>query len=983
LTNTPITPEPGESPEEPLGSSRPWIVAVGASAGGLEALQRFFGAIKGPTRAAFIVIQHLAPDHRSMMAELLARHTTMPVQEAVSGDSLQADRVYLMPSGVLMSIEQARLVFVPRPVQGLSLPIDVFLHSLALSKADRSIGIILSGSGSDGSAGAVSLRTAGGFVMAQTPESAKFDSMPRSVIAAGMVDAVLPPEELAQQVLLLTDGQSGRAASGEMVGESAGSAAAKPALQQLFEILIEQSGIDFSHYKLPTVMRRIERRMAVLGCASVNDYAAKVAASQEECELLRRELLIPVTGFFRDEAAFAALSDVLRSILRARTDQQPLRLWSAGCATGEEAYSLAILAMEACLAEQRWSGVKVFATDVDQRFLAVGSAGSYPVGVMSAVSPEQRAQFFVQAEDRLTVKPELRQMVLFARHNLLEDAPFTKMDLVVCRNTLIYFQPDAQKRVMRRLQYALNAQGVLFLGASESLGALQGDFQVIDSAQKLYRLTRPVLTSVAVRDGFGRSTLSLRSMAGRREPGPAPLASTVDAGQRALVQAYVPLSLLVTPQRQLLHAWGPTDRFLRLPQGQPNLDVIRLLPQRLGTVASHALHCALRDPGTHTEPPVLVEIDSRKVQVRVVARALDEEQAGSRCVLLSLEEQGPAADADLPLLDAEQSRRVADLERELGETRLTLQTSIEELEATNEELQAANEELMSSNEELQSTNEELQSVNEELYTVNAEYNAKLELVGALNADLDGMSRSTGIATVFVDPGLSLLRFTPEAMPLFRLRPDDIGRSITDFNIRLDYPALTQDLQRALDGEDAVEREVPGPDQVPYLARIVGYGPRGRAGRRAVLSLIDVSRLRDAERLQQLIDSLPEHVALLDHHGTIRQVNRAWTDFSRSQGGSETTTGIGANYLAVLARAGTTEANSLREGIQQVLSGTSEGVRQTYACHAPDRQRWFVLHVSPLADVGSAPERGAVVTHLEVTPWMQEPPSHSESEQLHE
>jgi two-component system CheB/CheR fusion protein len=948
-------------------TERPWIIAIGASAGGLEALQRFFGAVKSPTNAAFVVIQHLSPDHRSMMPELLARHTVLPVQEALAGEGLAPDRVYLMPPGVLMTIEHEHLVFAPRPQHGVSLPIDAFLHSLAASLAERSIGVILSGSGSDGSSGAAALRVAGGYVMAQTPESARFDSMPRSVIAAAMVDAVLPPEDLARQVALLSSGQAGRMPTGELIGATS----TKPALQRLFETLIEQSGIDFSQYKLPTVMRRIERRMAVLDCASVSDYADQVAESQDECELLRRELLIPVTGFFRDPAAFAALGEVIQSHLRNQPAHQPLRIWCAGCATGEEAYSLAILALEACHAQQRWPGVKVFATDVDARFLAIGGAGSYPAGAADPIAPERLAQFFNRQDERLLVKPELRQMVLFARHNLLEDAPFTKMDLVVCRNTLIYFQADAQERVMRRLQYALTAGGTLFLGGSESLGALQPDFQVLDGANKIYRLTRPVLTALAVRDGFGRSTLSLRGRGAARSLPVAQLPSSVEAGQRELVQAYVPLSLLVTGQRQLLHAWGPTERYLRLPQGQPNLDVLRLLPQRLGAVAGHALHCALRDRGEHPQPPIVLEIDGATVQVRVVARAMAAEGSEAACVLLSFEE-APVTDParQAPVFDESQLDRISALERELAETRLTLQTSIEELEATNEELQAANEELMSSNEELQSTNEELQSVNEELYTVNAEYNAKLDLVSALNADLDGMSQATGIATLFVDATLALVRFTPEAMLLFRLRTDDVGRAISDFNSRLDYPSLADDLRSTLSGVPVVEREVPGPGQTRYLARVIGYGSVAAGTRRAVLSLIDISRLHDAERLQRLIDSLPEHVALLDRNGTIRQVNRPWTDFAERNGGDASRTGVGSNYLGALAHSDAPGAGELLLGVQQVLAGTRQTLCQTYPCHAPDEERWFVLHVSRLAGETDDRERGAVVTHLEVTPWMQ-------------
>lgn len=968
-----LTPPPGPEPDAgDAVAPLPWVVAIGASAGGLEALQRFFGGLRLPTQAAFIVIQHLAPDHRSMMTELLSRHTILPVREARAGDALEADHVYLMPPGVLMTLQDEHLEFSPRPEHGVSLPIDQFFRSLARSRPERSIGVVLSGSGSDGAAGAAELRASGGYVLVQRPDTARFDSMPRSAVAATSVDAVLPPEDLAQRALALAGGMAARLVSGELVSAPA----VKPALQTLFETLRGQSGIDFSLYKLPTVMRRIERRMAVSGCASVSDYAALVVESSDEQELLRRELLIPVTGFFRDPLAWESLRNPLRALVRSQPPQQPLRIWCAGCATGEEAYTVAVLALEVCHEVQNWPGLKVFATDIDLRFLAVAGAGAYPIGSADSIEPARVARHFTLTSERLMVKPELRQLVLFARHNLLDDAPFTKMDLVVCRNTLIYFQAEAQERVMRRLQYALNPGGLLYLGASESLGALQGDFQVLDQASKIYRLVRPVITALAVRDGFTPTRMAMRS----RDPGEPIIAaqptSLVDEGTRVLLNRYVPLTLLVSPGRMLLHAWGPTERYLRVPEGQANLEVTRLLPDRLSGIVGHALSVVTRQRIVHEAPPVRIERGDDVRMVRVIARPVAHDDKVDPCVLLSFEEDGVgvAPSSVRPATDAEIDR-LAELERELAESRASLQSHIEEMEATNEELQATNEELMSSNEELQSTNEELQSVNEELFTVNAEYNAKLDQVNTLHADLEGMSHSTGIATVFVDDTMTLLRFTPEAALLFRLRPTDIGRSLADFNPQLSYPQMLEDLRLALDGEHPAERDVSGPANTRYLARIVGYGDKALGTRRAVLSAIDISGLRDANRLQLLIDSLPEHLALLDGQGTIVQVNKAWSDFADANGGDPQRVGVGANYIAALARSTAHDAAEVLRGLQRVLSGAQDSLRVTYPCHSPTAQRWFVMHVSPLQ--GGSPHfpRGAVVTHSQIVPWsgLGEPP----------
>ncbi|MEN9891475.1 MAG: hypothetical protein RLY78_1770 [Pseudomonadota bacterium] len=971
---------------EEAATAMPWIVVVGASAGGLEALQRYFEAITPPTQAAFVIIQHLAPDHRSMMPELLSRHCCLPVHQAEAGEGLLADRVYLMPPGVLMTLEREQLAFAPRPRHGVSLPIDQFLSTLDAALAPRTLAVILSGSGSDGSQGARVLRDSGGYVMAQQPDTARFDSMPRNAIAATRIDAVLPPTELADRTLRITRGECGRLGDGGLIDAPS----TRPALQRLFDTLRGHCGIDFSHYKLPTMMRRIERRMAALALASMSDYADRVQGSIEECEALRQELLIPVTSFFRDATAWEALSVALRQLLRDRADNAPLRIWSAGCATGEEAYTLAMLALEACQAEQRWPGIKVFASDVDTRSLAQAGSGSYPAGAGDGLSAPRLAQHFVRQDERITVRPELRQMVLFARHNLMEDAPFTRMDLVVCRNTLIYFQADAQEHVMRRLQYALNPGGLLMLGSSESLGALQPDFQVVDGLHKLYRLVRPVLITQTLRDFGPRSTPAgprgqpprTRGGAGERGPRTGSGATAVDLAQQALMQAYVPVSLLITAQRQLLHAWGPAERFLRVSGGQPNLDAIRLLPPRLGAVVGNAVQRALRERQPCTAPPLWMELDGRELRVRVVARPLPASEEGQGCVLASIEtlpdDDGPRAH-ERPL-DSAELDRLAGLERELSDTRLTLQGSIEELEAANEELQAANEELMSSNEELQSTNEELQSVNEELYTVNAEYNAKLDLVNALNADLEGMSQATGIATLFVDPALALVRFTPEAQPLFRLRREDVGRHIGDFNCQIDYPELVGDLTRALAGESLIEREIAGLQGQRHLARVVGYA-EGGARRRAVLSLVDVSRLHDARRLQRLIDSLPQHIAVLDRLGTITQVNRAWRAFAQANAACdaegrplEAHTEIGVNYLGVVARSTTPDAGQVLLQLQQLLAGQRDRIELIYPCDAPDEPRWFALQALPLGGAAHGEGSGAVVSHLDITRWYRPPPA---------
>lgn len=953
-----------------VASAHLWVVVVGASAGGLDALQRFFSKLRKPSNAAFVVVQHLAPDHRSLMADLLGPHCALDVKEGVDGQLLLPDQVYLMPSGVMLSIDDGHLRFEPRPFKGLSLPINRVLESLAAHNAGQTVAVVLSGSGSDGSAGASELRRRGGFVLVQDPASAQFDSMPRSVIQSTQVDACQPPEGLAETVLAITQGRADRLAEEGLVHAPS----ARSALHRVFTAMLDRHGIDFSQYKLPTIMRRIERRMQAGGCTSLASYAELVESSSDECELLRRELLIPVTGFFRDPEAFEALLGELEHMIRQLPEQRGLRLWSAGCATGEEAYSLAILACEACERAGKWPAIKVFGTDVDPVVLETAASGVYPAELSHSLTPERLARHFNVTEQHLSVKPELRRLVLFTRHNLLEDPPFTRMDVVACRNTLIYLQASAQERVLLRLQYGLQQDGLLFLGSSESLGPLQPDFLSVHQSARIHRLIKRTLPPLGRLSPPGKMTTAdlLHVVAHKTVPDQGRW--LVDAAQQRLLQDQLPLSLLLSSQRVLMHAWGPADQFLRLQGGSPRLDAIGLLPDRVAAVASHAFHQVMKGKA-HAPQQFKAEVNGQMLNLRLDAQLIQHAASGTQAVLIMIH-QLAALDArsasDAALMSDAELDRLGDLEQELAETRLSLQTTIEDLEATNEELQATNEELMSTNEELQSTNEELQSVNEELYTVNAEFNLKLEALSSLNADLEGMALSTGTATIFVDHDLTLLRFTPEAAVLFRLRASDVGRRITDFHDPMDYPDFLLDVSRVLSGHPAVEREVAVKPEGLYRVRIVGCGDNLRGKHRAVISLIDISRTREAQQLQSVLNALAAHVAVLDVNGTIVQVNAAWQEFAALNGGTRDV-GVGTNYLAVLARSTSPGALDVLRGLQQVLGGQQTSYEVTYPCHSPDENRWFTMSATACKGMG-----GAVVTHYNITPWHQHIEAHVEA-----
>jgi two-component system CheB/CheR fusion protein len=836
------------------------IVALGASAGGLDALDRFFAALQPRDDTAFVVIQHLAPEHTTMMDTLLARHTDMQVAVASPDIALQGRHVYVIPPGTTMTVRHGRLRLAPRPATGVTLPIDAFFESLAAEAPQRAVGIVLSGTGSDGSRGIVALDDAGAWVLAQNPETARFDGMPRAAIATGAVDQVLSPEELAAEIGRLVDLDEPTPSGVTRVrfdGESA---------EALLRAIGAAVRIDVAHYKPNTVRRRVERRMHALGIESLEEYAGRVRADSAEADELRGDLLIPVTRFFRDPDAFAGLRTTLETSITDRPDdataEEPFRAWIAATATGQEAYSIAIVLLELLAERAPGRTLTLFATDTEARYLERASAGVYTELEMADVSAERRQRWFEPVEGgRWRVSPTLREQIVFSRHDLLTDAPFTQLDLVSCRNVLIYLRPAAQDRVVRRLTHALRTGGVLFLGTSETPAATAESFEVVDPRQKLYRLRRrppalPPEDLISSLGGSRRSTPRRPDALGRATTRP-PIQAALDL----VAREYAPPSLLVSADRHLVHVFGDAGDLLRMRTGETSLDVLQLLPPPLVPVVASLLHGAIRDhrPQRSHAWPLTVHGDDRHDDDPrdggeagpVTARRISVwplVQAGVVDHLLIAFETPGAGLTDLPLtlgdteLEALRTQHVTDLERELALTRSNLQETIQELGTANEELQAYNEELMAANEELQSTNEELQSVNEELHTVNAEYQARITELRELNADMETLSQAIQIPLVFVDADLRLSRFSPAAMALFPFRPGDLGRPITDVRHRLDFPDLEDVLRSTLATEQPHEREVVDETGHAWLVTVLPY-TLGTGNGRAVITCVDVSSMR--------------------------------------------------------------------------------------------------------------------------------------------
>ncbi len=740
----------------------PYIVGIGTSAGGLEALEKFFSSAPPLTGLAFVVIQHLSPDYKSHMVQLLSKYTPLSVFEAEDGMPVETNSIYLLPRRKNMTIFKGKLYTVDynRSHGGLNLPIDIFFESLAHDQGERSVGIILSGTGSDGTRGIRAIKEQGGLVIAQD-DSAKFDGMPRSAISTRLVDYILPPEKIAITLLKYIKHPS-LAADGIFevpipVHDNQ--------LAKLFAVVQASTGVDFTDYKPNTILRRIERRMTVNQIENLNDYVTVLQDSPDESRTLYKEFLIGVTRFFRDGEAFQKIQDtVIPGLLQGRSRQSQVRVWIPGCSTGEEAYSLAILFREHMEKTGQYFDIKIFATDLDKEALDFASRGVYQESVLADISTERLRNFFVKRGDTYEVLRPLRGLVVFAHQNLIKDPPFSKMDLISCRNLLIYLQPKLQQRVLSIFQFALNSDGYLFLGSSESVGDFADVFKTIDNKWKLFQF-----------DGTIRPRLDQTQLTGRTESPRSvgvtayrqPIAQgtddwrTSDPVLRSLVEQVMPPCLVVDENGSIIHAFGDLEPYLKLPQGyQIDLNVRKMAREPLSLPLSTALHRTSQNEEEVVYSNIRLESGP---EINLTVRLFFEKNSRQRLFLIMFTPTdtpgGNPETAEIFSLPKGAAQRINVLEQELQYTKENLQATIEELETSNEELQATNEELMAANEELQSTNEELQSVNEELITVNSEYQAKIMELTNLNDDVNNLLKSTDVGTIFLDANLHLRKFT--------------------------------------------------------------------------------------------------------------------------------------------------------------------------------------------------------------------------------
>lgn len=842
-----------------VGSPSFPVVGMGASAGGLVALEQFFLHVPFKSGMAYVVVQHLDPDREGMLVELLQRHTAMPVLEVKDQVRVLPDHVYVIAPGRDLSLLHGVLhLLAPPEPRGLRLPIDFFFKSLADDCQQGSIGVILSGMGSDGTKGMRAIRQAAGACFVQTPSTAEFDSMPRSAIEAGVADVVAPPDDLPVKILAYV-GRIHLGAEAEAEPELAKKDMAF--LDKVIVLLRSQTGHDFSQYKKSTISRRIERRMGLHQLPRMGDYLRYLRENPQESELLFNELLIGVTSFFRDAPMWAQLkADVIPALLARYPDGAMLRAWTPGCSTGEEAYTLAMVFKEALEALKPAAPftLQIFASDLDKEAIATGRAGVYPRSTAADVTEQQLRRFFVDDASGYRVCNEIREMVIFAEQNIIADPPFTKLDLLSCRNLLIYLEAELQSKLIQLFHYSLSPGGFLVLGSAESVGSATGLFSSLSGKARIYR--RLDTPARALPTGFPAAfvqTYHKVGGAGLLEQNALLTAPNLQfLVEKMVLQRYAPAAVLVSNQGEMLYFSGKTGRYLEPASGKPSLNLFAMARDGLNQALSEAFHRAVREKTEAKLKNVKVMEGGAAHYVNIVVQPLDEPAALRGMALVVFHDVEPPRrhKARSPSDEAaSEASRLEALVQELQQsreeaksTREEMQTSQEELKSTNEELQSTNEELQSTNEELTTSKEEMQSMNEELQTVNHELQAKVAELSRASNDMKNLLDSTEIATLFLDEALNVRRFTAQTTRIFKLIPGDTGRPITDIVSELSYPELTHDAREVLCTLMFLERDVPTADGRWFKVRTMPYRTQENRIDGVVITFSDVTTNKKLE-----------------------------------------------------------------------------------------------------------------------------------------
>ncbi len=823
-----------------------YLIGIGASAGGLEAIHQLFDYFPNNSSFSFVIIQHLSPDHKSLMAELLSKHTRMQVQEAEDNMYTRPNCVYVLPSGNQLTLEHGRLRLTEKTrTREPNFAIDVFFESLAKDRGVYAIGIILSGTGTDGTKGIKAIKDAGGMVVVQDPMSAKFDGMPRSAIHTGFADYVLTPDLMPDEILEYTQKLPLIKALSERDIQGSDDAV----LQEILDLVCRHTKTDFKSYKLGTIYRRIQKRMDSLTIKTMSEYQAHMHENPTEIKVLCQEFLIGVTKFFRDIEAFNLLEEeVIPSIIATKPEGEYVKVWITACSTGEEVYSVAMLFRECFQKLGREPLLKIFATDIDQRAITHASKGSYPASIAKDVSAERLKRFFYEQGNRYIINEKIRRLVIFAQHDLQKDPPFGRIDLISCRNMLIYLNPLLQQKVLSLFSFSLNIQGYLLLGPSEQLGEVSTYFSEVNHKWKLFKKTkerRGVQQNTVLREFSPAPTPQKYSSAGALQ-----LLQYNEAFIDAVADGFKITGLYVDEAYQLLHGIGDINRFLKFPDGRLNFNLLKMVPQELAVVLSVGIRKALKQEEQVIARQVTLKLDGEECMIYVSIRLVGAEKKQPRQVLVMLQQLAPVelkpkheASPETSITGQDYYQQLAAMEEELKEAREGLHLTVQDLSASNEELQSSNEELMTTNEELQSSNEEMQSLNEELHTVNTEHQLKIKELQELNEDLDNYIRSSNIGQIFVNQNLMIRKYTPIIREIINLIDSDTGRPVYHLSHNLKHTNLSQDIWEVNHTSQELEREVETTEGRCFLMRIIPYLKHDGSKDGVVISFVDITNLK--------------------------------------------------------------------------------------------------------------------------------------------
>lgn len=869
------------------------VVGIGASAGGLDALKKMFSALPSKTGMAFVLVQHLDPTHDSALVDLMSNYANIKVVQVEDGMILEPDQLHIIPPNKDMGIINGKLQLMePIAPHGLRLPINFFLNNLAKDQGENSICIILSGFGTDGSIGLKAVKAEGGMVIAQDPLTANSEGMPQSAIKTGMVDFILAPEEIPEKLISYVN--SSRISIKKIVTPEEETT---NVMNKILMLIRNRKGHDFSLYKESTVNRRIARRINIHQIEKLSEYLLYLRENPHEIDILFNELLINVTHFFRDSNAFNSLKNALKNLMEEKSDYDGIRVWVSGCSTGEEVYSIAIIIKELMEESGKTFEVQIFGTDIDRNAIKTARSGTYQGQISTDVGPERLKKYFIQKDNFYVIKNEIREMAVFAPHDVLKDPPFTKIDILSCRNLLIYLKSESQQKALSNFNYSLNNNGILFLGPSENLGDFIDAFSVIDKKWKIFKCVKS-------------TNFALRYVTEHPIPNQIPLAQDMDLNfeeakgmvvsnitrlaENELLKIYAPPSVIINEFGEILYIHGRLGNYLEPAQGRAKFDILEMAREGLEFDLNSTIQAAVSKKREVLVEGVRFKSNGEYSFINIRVKPIIGPEFAEKLLIVSFEDSESHNDEKIdklkPDLISNSNKHIKKLENEIKLTKERLDITIEEMKTSNEELKSANEELQSMNEESQSTNEELetskeelQSINEELSTVNNELQMKIDDLSIINDDMENLFNSTEIATIFLDKNLNIRRFTPESIKIVKMIDSDVGRPISDIVSNLKYDKLTEDIRNVIKRVVFKEKEVQTVNGEWYSMRIMPYKTSQDVIDGAVLTFASITnRKKIQEKLQEslnysesIVDTVREPLLVLDDEMKIISANKSF------------------------------------------------------------------------------------------------------------